>query len=113
MTKHPLETLEQITLIGVLRKTYPLAFAIRNGGKRTPKAAEKAKREGELPGIPDLFIPEILTFVEMKRVKGGRLSTDQKTIIQAIKDTTQCRVIVAKGYQDALIQLGIKTIYAD
>lgn len=103
----PLERVEQITLINILRKTYPLTFAIKNGGKRTPQAAIRSIREGELPGIPDIFIPEILTFIELKRVKGGKLSADQKTVIAAIDATTQCRVIVAKGYKAALEALDL------
>jgi hypothetical protein len=34
--------------------------------------------EGVSPGVPDLFIPDWLLWVEMKREKGGRVSPEQK-----------------------------------
>jgi hypothetical protein len=36
-------------------------------------------------GIPDLFIPEWRLWVEMKRKTGGRLSTEQKSMINYLQ----------------------------
>ena len=100
----PSEHLEQITLVNELRKRYPLTHAISNGGYRTKTTAKRLKDEGVLAGVPDLFIPELALYIELKRIKGGKLSPQQKDFIEALKNTT-CRVIVAYGYKDALEQI--------
>jgi hypothetical protein len=65
----------------------PLAmhiFAIPNGGYRRIQTAIALKKEGVMPGIPDLFLPVPANgfhglFIEMK-TKKGRLSVAQKNI---------------------------------
>jgi hypothetical protein len=61
------------------------------------------KRTGLVPGIPDLCIPELCLWVEMKSLS-GRVSPAQAAIhayLRAIGHT----VIVARGFDDARIQL--------
>jgi len=95
------ESLEQQTLVNILRAKYPLTHSVPNGGLRAKTTATTLKREGALAGVCDLFIPELLLYVEMKAEK-GRLSPEQKKFIAAINETTPCTAIVAWGYKDAL-----------
>ena len=62
------------------------------------------KVEGTVKGIPDLFIPAWKLWIEMKRVKGGVLSPEQKEIIAYLK-SVKYSVIVGKGAEDAKQQI--------
>lgn len=81
-----------------------LIFAIPNGEKRAITVAKRLKAEGVVRGIPDLFIPQWNLWVEMKRVSGGRLSPEQKGMIQYLEGVGH-KVIVAKGAADASKQI--------
>lgn len=100
--KVPSEHVEQREFVAWFRRAYPgvLIFAIPNGGHRNRIVAGKMKLEGVVKGIPDLFIPEWRTWVEMKRQKGGALSPEQKGIIGYLE---QCgyTVLVTKGCEAA------------
>lgn len=102
MTKTPLEHVEQVSLVNWFRSTYPndLIFAIPNGGLRNIAVARKLQAEGVTPGIPDLFVPAWRLWIEMKRAKGGRLSDEQKEIIQYL-ESCGYTVIVGHGFEDA------------
>ena len=84
------------------RKYSPVRiFAIPNGGFRSRATAGRLKAEGVMRGIPDLFVPEWNLWIEMKRVKGGRLSPDQvnwKQYLEEIGNT----VFVAYGAENAM-----------
>lgn len=59
-----------------------LLFSIPNGGKRNVITAMNMKREGVKAGVPDLFLPYPSKgfhglFIEMKKRKGGKVSTEQ------------------------------------
>lgn len=59
-----------------------LMFAVPNGGLRNATVAAKLKAEGVKPGVPDIFLPVARggyhgLFIEMKRIRGGKLSTEQ------------------------------------
>ena len=59
-----------------------LMHAIPNGGLRNPVVASKLKAEGVKAGVPDIFLPVAKggyhgLFIEMKRVKGWKLSAVQ------------------------------------
>ena len=97
---------EQRELVSWFRKTYPdvVIFAIPNGGARSASVAGRLKAEGVLPGVPDLFIPEWRTWVEMKRTKGGSVSKDQKELHNYLASVGYC-VIVAKGCEEAKVAL--------
>lgn len=62
----------------------------------------KNKRMGVRSGVPDYIIitPTRVLFIEMKRLKGGRLSLTQKHWIDAINNTC-CIATVANGFQEA------------
>ena len=93
---------EQREFVRWFRQTYPTVriFAIPNGGARTPSAAGRLKAEGVSKGVPDLYIPAWRVWVEMKRQKGGTVSTEQKDWHQYLESIGDC-VIVAKGCADA------------
>lgn len=76
----PTEHEEQRQVVMWFRKNHgPIRiFAIPNGGQRSKSAAAKLKAEGVSAGVPDLFIPALRLWIEMKRIKGGRLSAEQK-----------------------------------
>ena len=87
VVKIPTESAEQIALVRWFRSQYPsvVIFAIPNGGYRHAKTAQTLKAEGVAPGVPDLYIPAWHLWIEMKRAKGGRLSADQKTMIEYLR----------------------------
>ena len=79
---------EQVSLFQLaahMSGKYPelrLMHTIPNGGLRNPVVASKLKAEGVKAGVPDIFLPEARggyhgLYIEMKRIKGGRLSTEQ------------------------------------
>lgn len=105
-TKIPSEHYEQAMLVSWFRQKYPhvLIFAIPNGGARSITTAAALKVEGVTKGIPDLFVPEWKLWVEMKRIKGGVLSPDQKSITEYLKSVNYA-VIIAKGAEDAKLQI--------
>lgn len=102
----PSEHQEQVAFIKWFRQQYKgvLIFAIPNAGVRSPQLAAYMKAEGLVPGIPDLCIPEWNTWIEFKRVKGGKVSPEQAEIhqrLQAIGHT----VLVAHGCEMAIEQI--------
>lgn len=100
------EHLEQVRLVSWFRKTYPdvRIFAVPNGGARSGLQGAKLKAEGVSPGVPDLFVPAWVLWVEMKRSKGGTLSPEQKDWIAYLDDCGyQC--IVGRGFEDAKQQI--------
>jgi hypothetical protein len=76
----PTEHAEQVSLCGwlAINHTELDYFAIPNGGERNVIVAQKLKAEGVKAGVPDLFFPSLKLFIEMKRVKGGQVSPQQK-----------------------------------
>ena len=97
---------EQRELVRWFRQTWPgvRIFAIPNGGARSKATAGRLKAEGVASGVPDLFVPAWRLWVEMKRVKGGSLSAEQKDWIQYL-ESVNYRCIVGKGAEDAQRQL--------
>jgi len=99
---YPSEHEEQVGLVNWFRERFPdvLIFAIPNGGHRAISTAQMLKKEGVVAGIPDLFVPAWTLWIEMKRVKGGRLSPEQKAMIEYLEGVGH-DVIVGKGAADA------------
>lgn len=102
----PSEHFEQREFVSWFRKTYPdvRIFAIPNGGYRGMAAAAKLKVEGVSPGVPDLFIPAWKLWIEMKRIKGGQVSAEQKEWIKYLQSVGYC-VKVCKGAEEAKHQV--------
>ena len=80
MIKIPSEHTEQVNFVNWMRYNHPNIWvaAIPNGGKRSIKVAKQLKAEGVSAGFPDLFIPSLKLFIEMKRIKGSAISKEQK-----------------------------------
>jgi hypothetical protein len=85
-------------------------FAIPNGGARSISVACRLKVEGVSKGVPDLFCPAMGLWIEMKRAKGGVLSKEQKEWMQHLEENDY-RVIVAKGCDDAIMQVKLYSDY--
>ena len=102
----PTEHEEQRELVRWFRQTWPgvRIHAIPNGGARSKATAGRLKAEGVASGVPDLFVPAWRLWVEMKRVKGGSLSAEQKDWIAYLEGCGyQC--IVGKGADDAKLKI--------
>jgi hypothetical protein len=98
----PTEHEEQRELVRWFRQTWPgvRIFAIPNGGARSKATAGRLKAEGVSPGVPDLFIPAWGLWLEMKRIKGGSVSAEQKEWM-AYLESVGFSCIVGKGAEDA------------
>lgn len=97
---------EQRELVSWFRKSFPemRIFAIPNGGARSIVTASKMKVEGVSAGVPDLYVPALKLWIEMKKVRGGTVDPKQKDwhdYLVGIGDA----VIVGKGADDAKRQI--------
>jgi hypothetical protein len=79
-------------------------FAIPNGGHRHPAVAAKLKVTGTVAGVPDLYVPALHLWIEMKIKTGGRLSPVQKDWI-AYLESIGDKVIVGLGWEDTVNKL--------
>ena len=97
-----IEHQEQVKFVTWLELNHPehKVFAIPNGGKRNKIAAMKLKQEGVRSGVPDLFIPSLKLFIEMKKPKGGRVSPAQKDWLSYLNGCGYY-AIVANGFEEA------------
>jgi hypothetical protein len=98
----PTEHEEQRAFVSIFRKCLsPVRiFAIPNGGHRGKAEAGRLKCEGVSAGVPDLFIPEWLLWIEFKRQSGGAVSKEQKDwheYLERIGHTVK----ICKGAEDA------------
>lgn len=80
-------------------------FAIPNGGFRHLSVGAKLKATGVSRGVPDLYVPALSLWIEMKRAKGGRLSPEQKIWIEYLECAAGHTVIVGHGFDDAVAKL--------
>ena len=99
----PSESAEQIAFVQWFERSYPniKIFAIPNGGHRHKATAQRLRMEGVKKGVPDLYIPALKLWIEMKRTTGGTLSKEQKEwrdYLQGIGDKWAC----CKGAQEAV-----------
>lgn len=84
-TKSPSEHVIQRQAVQWIRQWTPyVVFAIPNGGKRGEREAMKLKAEGVLAGVPDLQIPALGLFLEMKTPTGA-LSAVQIDVIARLR----------------------------
>ena len=110
------ESMEQILFVNWMRKTHKehRIFHIPNGGQRNKATAGKLKAEGVSAGVPDLFIPSLRLFIEMKDLKGV-VSPAQKEWLEYLASVGYS-VAVCHGFDEAkmliieLMQLNIKII---
>ena len=100
------EHLQQVRLVSWFRRQWPNVriFAIPNGGGRSMAQGASLRAEGVQAGIPDLFVPAWLLWVEMKRETGGVVSPVQRDWIDYLEGIGH-RVIVGRGFEDAKRQI--------
>jgi len=103
MQEIPSEHFEQVRFVGKFRIAYPgvRIFAIPNGGHRGKVTAIKMKNEGVSRGVPDLCVPAWHLWIEMKRVKGGTVSVEQKDWHEYLADIGD-GVLVCRGCDEAM-----------
>lgn len=96
------ESSEQQGFVLWFRNRFPetLIFAIPNGEYRAKTTAKRLVHEGVVPGIPDLYIPAMRVWVEMKRKHGGCISREQSRIHRYLESIGDI-VIVGHGAEDA------------
>jgi hypothetical protein len=96
--KVPTEHEEQREFVRWFRQSFPgvRIFAIPNGGARSQREGGRFKLEGVSPGVPDLFVPAWLMWIEFKRQKGGSVSAEQKDWMGYLESIGH-RTFVAKG----------------
>jgi hypothetical protein len=80
-------------------------YAVPNGEHRHPSVALRLKLEGVAKGVPDLVFPCARNgyhglYIEMKRKKNSRVSTDQKKVIEILESYGN-KVLVCKGAEEA------------
>jgi hypothetical protein len=77
--------------------------SIEHGGWKDKVTAQKHHRKGIRPGIPDLLLigPDGTHYWLEIKIKGGRLSDDQKAFLAALDDRRVWRE-VAYGYKEAI-----------
>ena len=104
--KVPSESQEQMLFVQWFKRTYPSIriLSIPNGGHRHIAVATKMKAEGQAKGVPDIFIPALLCWIEFKKIKGGTVSPAQKDWI-AYLESIGHRCIVGRGFEDAKRQI--------
>lgn len=104
---NPLERVEQSEFMTWFKRKYPtmLIFAVPNGGERPKPVARQMRLDGVLAGVPDVFILEWNLAIEFKRQFGGQISPAQKIVIQQIREIDGWTVMVARGMDDAILQL--------
>lgn len=103
----PTEHEEQRELVRWFRQTYGLVtkggvriFAIPNGSQRSRTTGARLKAEGVTAGVPDLFIPAWLTWIEMKRAEGGSVSAEQRDWHAYLRSVGHT-VLVCRGFSHA------------
>lgn len=106
---NPLEHDEQKDVVKWSRVNYPQyrVYSTPNGGHRSKTTAAKLKAEGAVRGIPDLFWPELKLWIEMKRVKGGGLSPEQKDWIEYLNSCGYTAVMCRGAEEAKKVLLGV------
>ncbi len=113
-TKFPLEEWEQERAFQWIRANqirYPqlqLAYGTLNGVRLVPKLRTKMYLQGNRKGVPDMVFPFKSVdgvfpglYIELKRVKGGKVSEDQKNYHELLRGQGFL-VVVCKGHVDAI-----------
>lgn len=97
------EDMEQALFIQWMRRVHPQhrVFAIPNGGWRSKASVMKLKATGVTAGVPDLMIPSLHAFIEMKRTKGSQISVEQTDWLHYLQDVGY-HATVCKGKDEAI-----------
>ena len=109
--KNMTENQEQAALFEWARlseKRHPelkLLHAIPNGGLREARTAAVLQRTGVKPGVPDICLPVPrggygALYIELKRVKGGVTSANQRIWLNLLNANGN-RAVVCRGWEEA------------
>lgn len=101
----PLESEEHIAVADYLKYLGVLFNHSPNEGKREVQYVVKLSRMGMKKGFPDFFIYEPRGIyhglaIELKRVKGSKVSDEQKECLKAL-ETRGYKAEVCKGFDEA------------
>lgn len=82
-----------------------LLHAVPNGGQRDGRTAAVLQRTGVKSGVPDLCLPVARggfhgLYIELKRLKGGVLSINQKTWLSLLAKEGY-KAVMCKGWLEA------------
>ena len=95
----PSEHIIQRESVQWIRQYTPyLVYAIPNGGKRSKVTGGRLKAEGLVTGMPDLHIPALALFIEMKTATGA-VEPAQLKIHERLRSEGQ-RVEVCRSVAD-------------
>lgn len=83
-----------------------LAYGTLNGVRLSVGLRVKMKNQGNRKGVPDIVLPAIGhkyngLYIELKRVKGGKVSKDQKEYMELLRDQGY-DAVVCKGHREAI-----------
>jgi hypothetical protein len=102
----PTEEVEQIRFVAWLRNK-KIRFASFPNGRTSAREGARYKALGQSPGMVDLIIPYISPskgygglYIEMKRVKGGVVSPEQKEWLEWL-NANGSFAVVCKGFEEA------------
>lgn len=115
VNRTPTEFSEQCTIFEwceLMSARYPMlkyCHSSLNGVKLNIGQAYKAKLSGMKKGVPDIFLPYnngeyIGLFIELKRVKKGVVSPEQKDFL-AYLNSQGYKAVVCKGSTEAILTL--------
>lgn len=109
MNLTPTEAQEQTALVEWCDLMHIPAVHIANEGKRTLANGRELARMGLRRGFPDLFIPAARKgfhglFIELKRVKGGRVTEHQQKWIDTLNNRGYL-AIVCYGADEAIAEI--------
>ena len=104
MNRVPLEAFEQELIFKWRDENkikYPelaLLHSSGNGLRLTPGQAVKTKKQGLTKGVPDIMLPVPKNnhhglFIELKRIKGGKVSPEQEMFLKALEKQGYMSVI--------------------
>ena len=98
------EHTEQCIFLDWFKENHPgiFIYAIPNGGHQINRLNWYIK-EGMVPGMPDLHIPEWNLWIEMKSFRGA-LKDNQKKVLERLAAINH-NIIVAYGWQDAVLKI--------
>lgn len=96
----------QVSCITWFRLQYRdrLIYHVPNGERRDAITGARLKRSGVVAGVPDLVIPYATgsyshLYIELKAGTTGRLSQNQKEVIEQLRSGGAC-VVVARSIDD-------------
>ena len=86
-----------------------LMHHVPNGGSRDPREAHNLKEQGVKRGVPDICLPVSRRgfnglYIELKRVKGGRVSEEQRWWLAQLTKQGYYAV-VCRGWEDASVTI--------